>query len=104
MQDLNHVLWVEAHVELELFHVARMFWRRNAYASLGSADIDNRHERRHTSLELQTDAIQPSLVLVRHHRQRTLPNVMLSTRPIAISKYVPSHSDRPTKTTAVRAR
>jgi hypothetical protein len=24
MQDLNHMVWVEAHVEFELFHVARM--------------------------------------------------------------------------------
>ena len=25
VQDLNHVVWIEAHVEFELFHVARMF-------------------------------------------------------------------------------
>lgn len=27
MQDLNHMVWIETDVELELFHVARMFCR-----------------------------------------------------------------------------
>lgn len=48
MQDLNHVVWIEAHVELELFHVTRMFCGKNP--SQPRETLYN--ARRHTSLKL----------------------------------------------------